>query len=158
MTFILVTIFHRYIWRKCSRFQQKLPKTTAKSLTLTAFLVKIGFFSAIWELTELLMPTSDRVLHMQLLFLSPLITQLCFKVVPREKQHCRHCQRSLASGQWYTRSLCQDSPRRVKSGFRGARRNGCTQVVRVKPEVEMGFVPPLYQKTPCNVVMWDRQF
>lgn len=115
MLILPVTIFHRVYRRKCSSFQQKLPKTTAKSLTLTVFLVKIGFFSAIWELTVLLMPMLDRVLHMLLLFLSPITTQLCFKVVSREKQHCRNCQRSPASGQGYTRFLCQDSPRRVKA-------------------------------------------
>lgn len=115
MLVLPVTSFHRLYRRKCSRFQQKLPKTTAKSLTLTAFLVKIGFFSSIWELTVLLIPTLDRVLHMLLLFLSPTITQLCFKGVPREKQHCRHCQRSPASGQGCTGILCQDSPRRVKA-------------------------------------------
>lgn len=54
-----------------NRLQQKLHKTSAKSLAFTAFLIRIGFIPAIWELPVLLMPITDKVLaHILLLLLS----------------------------------------------------------------------------------------
>lgn len=47
--------------RKCNRLQQKLHKTSAKSPAFTAFLIRIVFLSAIWEVPVLLMPRSARV-------------------------------------------------------------------------------------------------
>ena len=57
--------------RKCNRLQQKLHKTSAKSLALAAFLVRIGFLPVIWELPVLLMPTLDSVCTCCSLFSHP---------------------------------------------------------------------------------------
>lgn len=144
--------------RKCNRLQQKLHKTSAKNLALTAFLVRIGFLPAIWELPVLLMPTLHRVCTCCSSFLTPHHTAVllngtwgraALQLLPKEAFFRAVIPKvpapdySLRRGKAYSTEGSEGMDAFNKLGHR--------------PEAEMSFLSLPDVKAPCNMELWGRQ-